>query len=335
MSKPETILITGGAGYVGSHVARMAADAGRDVIVLDDLSCGPPAPLPKSIPLIVGEVGERHFLTHLLRERRIGAVVHVAGKIYSADSIRDPALYFDINVVRTLKLLQALRDAEVSVCVFASTAAVYGTPATVPVAETARCEPMSAFGASKLAVELALAAWSTAYGLRWAALRYFNVGGAHPDGSLRESHEPETHLIPLAIDAAMGTAPPVRIFGTDYDTPDGTCIRDYIHVQDLARAHMAALARLEAGATLGPLNLGTGRGHSVREVIAAASAVLGRRIPHEIAPRRPGDPPSLIADPTQVTARLEWRPERSELATIIEDALRTRRPATVAQSRSA
>jgi UDP-glucose-4-epimerase GalE len=335
MSKPETILVTGGAGFVGSHFARMAADAGREVVVLDDLSGGPPARLPASIPLIVGDIGERLLVGHLLRDRHVGAVAHFAGKIQVGESVRDPALYFDVNLARTLQLLLAIRDAGVRAFLFSSTAAVYGMPEVVPIPETARREPVNPYGASKLGVELALDAWSTAYGLSWSALRYFNAAGAHPDSSLRENHQPETHLIPLAIDAGLGLAPPLQVFGDDYDTPDGTCVRDYIHVQDLARAHLAALARLEAGTSLGALNLGTGRGYSVREVIETSSAVLGRQIPHVIAPRRPGDPPRLVADPTQAMARLDWKPERSELSTIITDTLRTRQPGALARSRTA
>ncbi|MDX2088696.1 MAG: UDP-glucose 4-epimerase GalE [Kofleriaceae bacterium] len=334
MSKPEAILVTGGAGYVGSHFARMAAESGREVIVFDDLSGGPPAALPSSVSLIVGDIGERGFLSQLMRDRRIGAVAHFAGKIQVGESVRDPALYFDVNLSRTLQLLLAVRDVGISAFLFSSTAAVYGVPEVVPIPETARREPLNPYGASKLGIELALDAWATAYGLRWAALRYFNAAGAHPDGTLRENHEPETHLIPLALDAGLGTAPPLNVFGADYDTPDGTCVRDYIHVQDLARAHLAALASIEAGTTLGALNLGTGRGHSVREVIETGSAVLGRRIPHAIVARRPGDPARLVADPTRAMARLAWRPDRSELATIIEDAARTRRPATVTRSRT-
>lgn len=335
MSERETILVTGGAGFIGSHFVRLASDAGREVIVLDDLSGGPPAPLPKSVPLIVGDIGERHFVTHLMRERHVGAVAHFAGKIHSVESVHDPATYFDINLVRTLQLLLALRDAEVTACLFSSAAAVYGAPSSVPIAETARREPTTALGASKLSVELALEAWSTAYGLHWSALRYFNAAGAHPDGSLRENHDPETHLIPLAIDAGLGTAPPLQVFGDSYDTPDGTCIRDYIHVQDLASAHVAALARLEAGRSLGPLNLGTGRGHSVLDVIEAASIALRRQIPHSIGLRRIGDPPRLVADPAHAMETLGWRPVRSDLETIVEDALRTRLQTATVRSRSA
>ncbi|MDB4959739.1 MAG: galE [Myxococcales bacterium] len=335
MSERETVLVTGGAGFVGSHFARIAADAGRDVVVLDNLSGGPPARLPSSIPLIVGDVGDRELVTRILRERRVGAVAHFAGKIQVGESVQDPDTYFDVNLVRTLELLRAVRDQGVTACLFSSTAAVYGTPERVPISETARREPINPYGATKLSVELALAAWSAAYGLRWSALRYFNASGAHPDGTLRENHEPETHLIPLALDAGLGVTAPLRVFGSDYDTPDGTCVRDYIHVVDLASAHLAALTRLELGHTLGPLNLGTGAGFSVRQVIDAAEAVLGRPVPHSMSPRRAGDPPSLVADPSAALTALGWRPQRSDLVTIVEDALRSRTTTRGAAAHSA
>jgi UDP-glucose-4-epimerase GalE len=319
-----SILVTGGAGFVGSHFARAAADAGREVVVLDDLSEGPPAALPRGVRLVVGDVGDGALVRRTIREHRVRAVAHFAGKIQVGESITDPDAYFDVNLVRTLTLLRTLRDEQVTACLFSSTAAVYGNPAAVPIPEVAEKAPVNPYGATKLSVEYALAAWSTAYGLRWSALRYFNAAGAHPDGSLRESHVPETHLIPLALDATSGAAPPLRVFGSDYDTPDGTCIRDYIHVVDLADAHLAALARLEAGETLGPMNLGTGRGYSVREVLAATRRVTGREVPHELGPRRAGDPPRLVADPLRAASVLGWSARRSQLDTIVEDALRSR-----------
>lgn len=335
MSERDTILVTGGAGFVGSHFARLAADAGRPVVVLDDLSGGPPAQLPPSIPLIVGDIGERFFVHRLLEQHRICAIAHFAGKICVGESVRDPAVYFDVNVLRTLQLLLAARDAGVTSCLFSSSAAVYGVPRQVPIPETARREPASPYGATKLSVELVLDAWGRGYGLRWAALRYFTAAGARPDGSLREHHEPETHLIPLALDAGLGIAPALQVFGSDYPTPDGTCIRDYIHVDDLAAAHLTALARLEAGEVLGAINLGTGRGYSVREVLDTAARVLGRSIPHIVAPRRAGDPPQLVADPSAAMQLLGWHPARSDLATIVEDALRSRRAAARPHTRSA
>ncbi|HVI01668.1 MAG TPA: UDP-glucose 4-epimerase GalE [Enhygromyxa sp.] len=324
MNQRNTILITGGAGFVGSHFARMATDAGRRVVVLDDLSGGTAAALPTSITMIVGDIGDVRLIRQICVSHRVGAVAHFAGKIQVGESVTRPDLYFEINLVRTLALLGALRDEGVQACLFSSTAAVYGTPKRVPIPEHARREPVNAYGASKLAVELALEAWQHAYGLRWAALRYFNAAGAHPDGTLRENHEPETHLIPIVLDAGLGLRAPVSIYGTDYDTPDGTCIRDYVHVQDLASAHLLALERLEGGETVGAINLGTGRGYSVREVIDTAGAVLGKPVPHAIGPRRPGDPPRLVADPSRAIAQLGWQPKRSELHTILDDALRSR-----------
>lgn len=325
-SQRNTILVTGGAGYVGSHFARMAADAGRRVVVLDDLSGGTPATLPASIPIIVGDIGDTKLVRHICATHSVGAVAHFAGKIQVGESVTRPDYYFEVNLVRTLALLGALRDEGVLACLFSSTAAVYGTPTEIPIPETARREPVNPYGASKLSIEFALEAWGRAYGLRWAALRYFNAAGAHPDGTLRENHEPETHLIPIVLDAGMGLRGPVNIFGTDYDTPDGTCIRDYVHVQDLASAHLLALTRLEGGETLGAINLGTGRGYSVRAVIDTAGAVLGKRIPHLASPRREGDPPVLVADPARAIEQLGWQPTRSDLRTIVEDALRSRRP---------
>jgi UDP-glucose 4-epimerase len=325
MAERCTILVTGGAGFVGSHFARMAADAGRHVVILDDLSGGTAAPLPSSIPMIVGDIGNADLVRQMCEIHRVGAVAHFAGKIQVGESVLEPELYFDINLTRTLSLLDVVREQGIKVCLFSSSAAVYGSPTKVPIPEHARREPVNPYGATKLSVEFALDAWGRAYGLRWAALRYFNAAGAHPDGTLRENHEPETHLIPIVIDAGLGARDAVTIFGKDYDTPDGTCIRDYVHVQDLATAHLLALERLEAGTNVGPINLGTGRGYSVRAVIDTAGAVLGCEVPHVIGPRREGDPPELVADPSRALAELGWVPTRSDLRTIVEDALRSRR----------
>jgi UDP-glucose-4-epimerase GalE len=330
----STILVTGGAGFVGSHFTRAAVDAGRQVVVLDDLSGGAPAALPPGVPLVVADLGDRWTLRRVCEVYRVGAVAHFAGKIQVGESVVHPDTYFDVNLVRSLTLLEAIRDEGITSCLFSSTAAVYGTPEAVPIPEAARREPVNPYGATKLAFELALEAWGTAFGLRWAALRYFNAAGAHPDGTLREDHQPETHLIPLAIDGALGARPPLTIFGDDYDTEDGTCVRDYIHVTDLASAHLLALARLEHGDTLGALNLGTGRGYSVRQVIETTGQVVGRPVPYAIGPRRAGDPPRLVADPARAMAMLAWRPARSDLATIVADAARSRRPAPQASAPS-
>jgi len=324
---PSTILVTGGVGFVGSHFARHAHDAGRRIVVLDDLSGGRPATLPAGVELVVGDIGDRSLTRALMRDRGIGAVVHFAGKIQVGESVTSPSLYYDVNLVRTLSLLESVRESGVRAFLFSSTAAVYGNPERVPIPEDARLEPVNPYGATKLAIEHALAAWAGAYGLAWAALRYFNAAGAHPDGTLRESHDPETHLVPLILDAGLRRRPPITIFGTDYDTPDGTCIRDYIHVQDLAVAHLAALEEVEAGRSVGAVNLGSGGGYSVREVIDAAALVLGRSVPHALGARRAGDPSQLVADPTRGATRLDWRARSSGLATILEDALRSRRDA--------
>ena len=333
----RAILVTGGAGFVGSHFVWAAADAGRNLVVLDDLSGGAPASLPPSVPLVVADIGDRATVRKVCAAHHITAVAHFAGKIQVAESVARPDVYFEVNLARSLALLGALRDEGIAACLFSSTAAVYGTPEIVPIPESARREPVNAYGATKLAYELALEAWGRAFGLRWAALRYFNAAGARPDGQLCESHEPETHLIPLAIDAALGVRPPLTVFGTDYDTEDGTCVRDYIHVDDLALAHLLALDRLEAGDSLGAMNLGTGHGYSVRQVLETTAQVIGRPVPHAFGPRRPGDPPSLVADPTRAMAALGWRPLRSDLPTIIAEAARprarSRRRSAVASAR--
>jgi UDP-glucose-4-epimerase GalE len=322
--RDDTILVTGGAGFIGSHFVHAAVEAGRRVVVIDDLSGGAPAPLPRSVPLVVADIGDRQIVRRLCAIYRIGALAHFAGKIQVGESVRRPDTYFDTNLVRSLALLEAIHGEGVRACLFSSSAAVYGAADQASLPEGARREPVNPYGATKLAFELALEAWGHAFGLRWAALRYFNAAGAHPSGAMRENHEPETHLIPLAIDAALDRRPRLMIFGDDYDTEDGTCVRDYIHVLDLATAHLSALAALERGETLGPLNLGTGRGYSVREVIRATAAALHRPVPHTVGARRSGDPARLVADPSQARTHLAWRPGRSDLTTIVEDATRSR-----------
>ena len=240
------ILVTGGVGFIGGHFVRAASEAGHRVVVLDDLSGGEPLPLPLGVTFVQGDIGDRVLLQMLCQHHHFEAVVHFAGKIQVGESVRLPAMYFDVNLVRSLRLLDAVLAAGVRQVVFSSTAAVYGAPERVPIPETAATEPVNPYGRSKLAFEWVLRSYETAYGLRWAAPRYFNAAGAHKDGTLREQHEPETHLIPLVLDAGLGRRPPLTVFGTDYPTPDGTCVRDYIHVADLADAHLLALERLAA-----------------------------------------------------------------------------------------
>jgi UDP-glucose-4-epimerase GalE len=326
VSARDTILVTGAAGFIGSHLAREAFEAGSRVVVLDDLSGAPDWPeLPPAIERVRGDVADRTLVAKLIIERHVTAVVHFAGKICAGESVTRPALYYEHNVVRSLALLDVVREVGPRVFVFSSTAAVYGVPRVVPIIEHARCAPINPYGATKLAIERALAAYGHAYGIAWAALRYFNAAGAHPDGSLREAHDPETHLIPLAIDAAFGQRPPLAVFGSDYPTSDGTCARDYVHVCELARAHLAALDVLDRGGEVGAINLGSGRAHTVREVIATCARVLGRSVPYAISARREGDPAVLLASNARAHEVLGWRPRRGDLETIIDDAARSRR----------
>lgn len=326
MSARDVILVTGGAGYVGSHVARAAIDEGSRVILLDDLSGVPSWPAVPGAACICADVGDRAVLREILKLQHVTAVVHCAGKICVGESLVDPAAYFDRNVRRTIALLDAVREMgpRAVVMVLSSSAAVYGEPRTTPITEEARYAPVSPYGATKLAAEHALASYGHAYGVGWAALRYFNAAGAHPDGTLRERHDPETHLIPIAIDAARGRCAPLVVHGDDYPTSDGTCDRDYVHVCDLANAHLAAIDALDRRVEVGAVNLGSGRGHTVRQVIASCARVLGLEVPHEVGPRREGDPPSLVASCWRAQQILGWRPTRSELDVIVEDAARAR-----------
>jgi UDP-glucose 4-epimerase len=320
-----SVLVTGGAGFVGSHFARAAHEAGHRVVVLDDLSAGTMPAFPDGVAFVTGDIADAALVSRVLREHAITAIAHFAGKICVGESVEKPALYFDRNLVRTLALLDTVLEHAPRTFLFSSTAAVYGDPARTPITEDAPRAPINPYGSSKLAVEAALAAYGDAYGLRWAALRYFNAAGAHPDGTLREDHDPETHLIPLVIDAALGRRPPLTVFGDDYATRDGTCVRDYVHVCDLARAHLAAIEALDRGVAVGATNLGSANGFTVREVLDEAARVLGAPIPHAIGPRRAGDPPVLLASTERATRVLGWKPERSALSTIIEDAVRSRR----------
>jgi len=325
----STVLVTGAAGFVGSHFVRVAHDAGLTVVALDDLSTSTQWPaLPEAVVRVVGDVADRALVVQLIARRGIDAIVHFAGRIRVDESMREPALYFDQNLSRMVALLDAATAAQPTsrplAFVLSSSAAVYGQAEQSPIVEGAPLRPISPYGASKLAAEVVLESYARARGVRWAALRYFNASGAHPDGSLRELHDPETHLVPLAIDAALGTRPPLVVYGDDYATDDGTCVRDYVHVMDLAEAHLAALAALDRGATVGTVNLGSEHGSSVKEVLAEVAHAVGRRVPHDVGSRRDGDPAKLIASAGLAAATLGWRPRRG-LADVVSDALRSRR----------
>jgi UDP-arabinose 4-epimerase len=317
---PPSILVTGGAGYIGSHACKALARAGYLPVVYDNLSRGHREAVRWG-PLVEADVADRARLRAAFAEHRVAAVMHFAAFAYVGESVGDPALYYRNNLCGTLALLEAMRESGVGEIVFSSTCATYGTPEAVPIRETAAQYPVNPYGETKLAIERALHWYGEAYGLRSVSLRYFNAAGADPDGEIGEDHAPETHLVPLVLQAALGRRAAIEVYGTDYPTPDGTAIRDYIHVADLAAAHLRAIERLRAGGAGIALNLGTGQGRSVREVIAAAEAVSGRKVPARDAPRRPGDPPVLVADPSLAYATLGWRAEQSSIETIIGTAL--------------
>ena len=317
------VLITGGAGYIGSHAVREFTDAGHEVVVLDDLSAGRRQAVPSGVRLVVGDLGDGALLREALAG--VSTVVHFAGVLNVGESVGQPLKYWRINVQKGVTLLEAMAEASVSRIDFSSTCATYGVPERSPIDESHPQEPINPYGQSKRAFERALGDLAGAGVLRAVALRYFNAAGCHPDGSLGEDHDPEIHLIPLAIDAALGRRPPLTVFGDDYDTPDGTCIRDYIHVQDLARAHVRALRALEDGEPYRFYNLGTETGHSVREVIAAVERVAGAKVPHTVGPRRPGDPARLVASAEKIRRELGFRPAHQGLEGIVETAVRWRR----------
>jgi UDP-arabinose 4-epimerase len=303
-----TVLVTGGAGYIGSHACKALAQAGYRPVVYDSLVYGHEWAV-KWGPLERGDILDAERLAEVFAKHRPAAVMHFAAFAYVGESVTDPAKYYRNNVVGTLNLLEAMRAAGVGNLVFSSTCATYGVPAETPIREDMPQAPINPYGASKLMIERVLADYAAAYGLKSMALRYFNAAGADPDGEVGEDHEPETHLIPLALDAAAGVGPELTLHGDDYATPDGTCIRDYVHVSDIADAHVLALKALEAGKALElAYNLGGGAGASVSEVIAATTRVTGRPVPLTVGPRRPGDPPVLVADASLAAADLGWRP---------------------------
>jgi UDP-glucose-4-epimerase GalE len=318
------VLVTGGAGYIGSHAVRALVSDGHHVVVLDDLSAGHVEAVPPGVPLLTLSTGDRLPVTAALRKHGIDAVMHFAAWLIVPDSVRDPLGYYENNVTASLSLLAAMVDAGVRHLVFSSTCAVYGEPPEVPIVESQVPRPINTYGETKLAIERALAHVERAHGLRWIALRYFNAAGAHPDGTIGEDHAPEIHLIPRAIEAATGGAP-LQVFGEDYPTPDGTCLRDYIHVCDLADAHVRALGALAAGHPSSAYNAGTGRPHSVKQVIDVVSRVVGAPVRWTAAERRPGDPAALYAASDRLQQELGWRPQYADLERIVQDAWRWHR----------
>ncbi len=317
------VLVTGGAGYIGSHTTAELLRRGHVVSVYDNLSAGHRAAVPAD-SLIVGDLADRASLQAVIETRRIEAVIHFAALCYVGESVTDPAKYYRNNVAGTLNLIDAMRAAGVGRIVFSSTAATYGVPARMPITEADAQLPVNPYGFTKLAIERALADYGRAYGLGAVAFRYFNASGAAADGRLGEDHEPETHLIPLLLQTALGQRPHVQVFGADYPTPDGTCIRDYIHVEDLAAAHSLALERIRPG-EFHAFNLGIGRGYSVRDVIETARRISGRPIAVVEGPRRPGDPPELVACSDKARRELGWQPSYTGLDSIIETAWRWHR----------
>ena len=316
----QNILVTGGAGYIGSHASKALAQAGYQPVVYDNLSRGHRHAVRWG-PFVQGDIEDRARVVAALRQHRVAAVMHFAAFAYVGEAVADPAFYYRNNLIGTLALLDAMREAGVDRLVFSSSCVVYGIPGDIPVRESAPTEPVNPYGESKIAIERALPWYERAYGLRHVSLRYFNAAGADRAGEIGNEHDPETRLIPLVLRAALGLGPPVEIFGTDYPTPDGTAIRDYTHVEDLATAHVRALDHLAVGRPSATVNLGTGRGHSVREIIAAVERVAGRPVPRRDAPRREGDPPALVADPTRAAELLGWRAQHSDLDTIVGTAL--------------
>ncbi len=314
----KRILVTGGAGYIGSHTTLQLLDAGYDVVVVDNLSRGhreavDPARLREV------DVLDTEGLVRVMQEKPCDAVIHFAAYIAVGESMQVPEIYFKNNTAGSLSLLTAMLRADVGKIVFSSTAAVYGMPEHVPIPESEPRAPVNAYGETKIMVEKMLGWFDRIHGMRSVCLRYFNAAGADPRGRAGEDHEPETHLIPLLL-RAIQTGKPVTLFGDDYDTPDGTCIRDYIHVTDLAQAHIAAVEALCAGSASKKYNVGTGHGYSVKEVLAAVEQVTGKKVPFVMGPRREGDPPTLVADSTRLQQELGWKPQYSDLHRIVETA---------------
>jgi UDP-arabinose 4-epimerase len=317
----KTVLVTGGAGYIGSHACQALAAAGYLPVTFDNLVHGHRWAVRWG-PLVEGDITDRAALDAAFGQFKPAAVMHFAAFAYVGESVLQPGKYYRNNVGGSLTLLEAMRDWRIDQLVFSSSCATYGVPQAVPIAESHPQHPVNPYGASKLMVEQMLRDFAVAHRLRSMVLRYFNAAGAGASGEIGEAHDPETHLIPLALDAAAGSRPHVTIFGDQYPTPDGTCVRDYIHVADLAQAHLLALQALEKGAAEGVYNLGNGNGFSVREVIEVVQAVTGRAVPVRVGPPRAGDPPRLVADATRIRGELGWQPRHPDLPSIVQSAWR-------------
>lgn len=317
--KDETILVVGGAGYIGSHMVKDLLAGGYEVITLDDLSTGHRDLLPGGT-FVKGDLGDEAILSRLFSSHNISAVMHFAAFSLVGESVEDPLKYYRNNLAATTTLLRAMVQHDVKRFIFSSTAAVYGEPAEIPITENHPCNPTNPYGATKIAVERMLHDCDSSYGLKYVSLRYFNASGADESGTIGERHTRETHLIPLVLKVATGEREDISIFGTDYPTPDGTCIRDYIHVSDLTHAHLLALEALISGGESAVYNLGNNQGYSVREVIELAKKVTGKKIPVIEADRRPGDPARLIASSEKIKSSLGWRPKYENLDTIIKTA---------------
>jgi UDP-glucose 4-epimerase len=316
-----TVLVTGGAGYIGSHMVHELVDAGESVVVLDNLSTGHAWAVAEGVPLVIGETGDQALAAKIIRKYGVDAIIHFAASIVVPDSVRDPLGYYRNNTANSRALMECAVDAGVKHFIFSSTAAVYGNPVEIPVKEDSATAPISPYGWSKLMTEVMLRDTSRAHDLKHVILRYFNVAGADPQGRTGQTSKTATHLIKVAVEAVVGLRPKLDVFGDDYPTPDGTCIRDYIHVSDLVRAHADALAHLRSGGPSLTLNGGYGHGFSVFEVVEAVKRVSGVDFKVAVAPRRSGDPAQIVAQSDEVRSRLGWRPRYDDLATIVGHAL--------------
>lgn len=314
------ILVCGGAGYIGSHAVRALLESKKEVIVLDNLQTGHVDAIPEEVKLALGDLRDIEFLNRVFKENKIEGVIHFAADSLVGESMTNPAKYFENNVMGTMNLLNTMKKYSVNKIVFSSTAATYGEPKNIPILESDETNPTNPYGESKLMVEKLLKWYDYAYGIKYTALRYFNVAGAYATGEIGEDHNPESHLIPIILQVALGKREKIAIYGDDYETPDGTCIRDYVNVMDLVDAHILALDRLQRGEESTIYNLGNGEGFSVKEVIEVARKVTKHEIPAEISPRRAGDPAKLVASSEKAMKELKWKPKNSSLENIIETA---------------